>query len=328
MKLFSILPILISGQICLLDHLTKSCQQKFEPSFCNGNGGNTAGRCIGDSPRLLNLDYTCVLEDNGQVRVKFSLADDVSDDLQDKIIFANKLADFQPGFSEVKKLAKGTTELLLAEHTAKNVGGVKTLYATIGTIQTAPKTTPFGSGKPDYGDNYKIECKVRTGSAPTTTKPTTIIPTTTPLTTPHECICPTTAPTTTTTTTATTTATRPPTVSYKVKVSTSSRFWSGTDDTVYIELVSEFGTSGMKRVSSDLKIGSTVTASLTAPYYGDLKKIVLFKGGKDGWRLKNVHVEYTVTDENGIRRTNKYVSEGYSILEESNPVVVRTPTKL
>ena len=288
MKLFSILPILISGEICLLDHATKSCEQKFEPSFCNGNGANVSGRCTGDSPRLLNLNYTCVLEDNGQVRAKFSLAEDVSDDLQDKIIFANKLAEFERGFNEVTKLAKRTTELVLAEDTATNVGGVKTLYATIGTMPTAPKITPFGIGKPDYGDNYKIECKVRSVSFRS--------------------------------------------VSYMVMVSTSNKFWSGTSDTVYMQLVSDFGTSGITRVTSDLKRGNSVVTSLTAPYYGDLEKIVLFKGGSDLWRLERVDVQYTITDKNGISRTNKYASEGphegYTVIDESNPVAERKLTKL
>jgi len=244
--------------------LTKTCQQK--RSFCNGNGGNVDIRCTDDSPTLLNLDYICVLEDNGQVRAEFSLTDDVSDDLQDQIIFANKI---------------GTTELVLCS-----------------------------------------------GPGQTTTKPTTIIPTTTPITTPHDCICPTTSPTTTTTIpTTTTTATRPPKVTYKILFSTSSKIYSGTSDTVYMELISKFGTSGMKNVSNYWKTGSSLLEYVTAPYYGELEKIVLFKGGRDGWRFERVHIQYTIT-ENGIRRTNKYPTHGYSTLDESNPVVERKLRKL
>ena len=96
-----------------------------------------------------------------------------------------------------------------------------------------------------------------------------------------------------------------------------------------MELISKFGTSGMKSLSSDLEKGSTVTASLIAPYYGDLEKVVIFKGGHDYWRLESVDIEYTITDENGISQTNTYGINYYGeILEESHPVVGRTPTKL
>jgi len=224
--------------------------------------------------------YTCI-NDQGAVKVRFR------EKLPHDYLLTSGLVDFDDTFDYdlANTISANQIEFGIPfDGQSADENGITTLRATLGTRMDIFRSRRPGSNKEtiivrDHGENYKIECRIRTSEA------TAARTTTTEETTTESFVCPTVVCPTVRTTRATVTRPTPaPTVQYRVTLATSSTWHSGTDDDIYIELVGKTGTSGMKVLRKGNKTGVDQTTTITATYHGPLEKVWLFKGGNDGWK--------------------------------------------
>jgi len=94
---------------------------------------------------------------------------------------------------------------------------------------------------------------------------------------------------------------------FKVRIKTSNKWWSGTNDNVHIQLLGENGPSGWKHIDKwwhdDFERGSSAWYSLRSKNKMYPHKVCFKKDGSDGWRPTEVEI-YSSSNQFYGKNTN------------------------